>query len=175
MNHGIYIIFCRSRRVNRNAITEYNHLMPTASSTRRKSGTSRHRADRRVPMPAIRKLAKEIAAKFQPEMIILFGSYAYGKPHRDSDVDLLVVMPARNETSKACRIRLSVHHPFPLDLIVRTPENLRWRLAEGDWFLKEAVGKGKVLYEKNNGRVGSQGRSRHKSCPEPDGNKSAAP
>jgi len=97
-------------------------------------------------MSAIRKLAREIAQKFQPNKIILFGSYAYGKPHRDSDVDLLVVMPAWNEISKACRIRLAVYHPFPLDLIVRTPENLKRRLAEDDWFLREVVEKGKVLY-----------------------------
>jgi predicted nucleotidyltransferase len=104
-------------------------------------------------------LAREIADKFQPDKIILFGSYAYGKPHQDSDVDLLVVMPAWNETSKACRIRLAVHHPFPLDLIVRTPENLQWRLAEEDWFLREVVEKGKVLYEKNHRRMGPQSRS----------------
>ena len=124
----------------------YNHLMPISPRTRRQSQPTRRRATRRIPLSAIQRLAREIADKFQPDKIILFGSYAYGKPHQDSDVDLLVVMPARNETSKACRIRLAVHHPFPLDLIVRTPENLQWRLAEEDWFLREVVEKGKVLY-----------------------------
>ena len=124
----------------------YNHLMPISPRTRRQSQPTKHRATRRIPLSAIQRLAREIADKFQPEKIILFGSYAYGKPHQDSDVDLLVVMSAWNETSKACRIRLAVHHPFPLDLIVRTPENLQWRLAEEDWFLREVVEKGKVLY-----------------------------
>ena len=48
--------------------------------------------NRRIPMRAIRAVAKQIAEKFQPEKIILFGSYAYGKPRPESDVDLLVVM-----------------------------------------------------------------------------------
>src|SRR5258708_2824606 len=90
-------------------------------------------AKNNVTLSAIRKLAREIAERFQPEKIILFGSYAYGRPHADSDVALLVVMPAWNEISKAGRIACAVDPPFPLDLIVRTPENLRWRLEEGDW------------------------------------------
>ena len=124
----------------------YNHLMPISPRTRKPSGPGKRGARWRVPISAIQKLVREIADKFQPDKIILFGSYAYGRPHRDSDVDLLVVMPAWNETSKACQIRLAVHHPFPLDLIVRTPESLKWRLAEGDWFLREVVEKGKMLY-----------------------------
>jgi predicted nucleotidyltransferase len=47
---------------------------------------------RRIPMQAIHAVVKRIAEKFQPEKIILFGSYAYGQPKPESDVDLLVVM-----------------------------------------------------------------------------------
>lgn len=111
-------------------------------------------------MSAIRRLARQIAERFQPDKIILFGSYAYGKPHEWSDVDLLVIMPAYNEINQSIRIRLALAPPFPLDLIVRTPTNLAWRLEEGDWFLREVVAKGKVLYEKIDRRVGPQGRSR---------------
>ena len=57
-----------------------------------------------IPQAAIRRLVREIAERFQPEKIILFGSYAYGKPHADSDVDILVVMPAGNELNQAVRI-----------------------------------------------------------------------
>lgn len=110
----------------------------------------------RISGGAIRQLAREIADRFQPDRIILFGSYAYGKPHRDSDVDLLVVMPAKNEITQACRILCALDYDFALDLIVRTPDNLQWRLKEGDWFLREIVGQGKVLYEKTNRRVGAQ-------------------
>jgi predicted nucleotidyltransferase len=113
-----------------------------------------------VPMRIIRRFARQVVERFQPDKIILFGSYAYGTPHADSDVDILVVMPARNQIDQAVRIDCAIDPPFPLDLIVRTPKNLKWRLEEGDWFLREIVSKGKLLYEKNDGRVGAKGRSR---------------
>ena len=113
-----------------------------------------------VPRRVIGRFAKEVAERFQPDKIILFGSYACGTPHADSDVDILVVMPARNELGQAMRIRLSVDYQFPLDLLVRTPGNLAWRLAEGEWFLKEIMAKGKVLYEKDNPRMGAKSRRR---------------
>ena len=113
-----------------------------------------------VPMSAIRRLTNQIVDQFRPERVVLFGSYAYGRPTRESDVDLLVVMHASNETNQAVRIRLAVNHPFPLDLIVRTPQNLRSRLAWGDWFLREVTSHGKVLYAKADGRVGPEGRGR---------------
>ena len=50
-----------------------------------------------IPMSAIKRFARRIAAKFHPEKIILFGSYAYGTPHEESAVDLLVIMPCRRK------------------------------------------------------------------------------
>ncbi len=111
-------------------------------------------------MAVIRRFARQVGERFQPEQIILFGSYAYGTAQADSDVDLLVVMPARNQHDQAARIRWEVPAPFPMDLIVRTPQNLKWRLAEGDSFHTEIVTRGKVLYETDDTRVGTQGRSR---------------
>jgi predicted nucleotidyltransferase len=111
-----------------------------------------------IPMRAIRRYAREVAERFQPDKIILFGSYAYGTPHEDSDVDILVVMPARNQLDQVDRIRGAVSAPFPLDLIVRTPYSVKWRLAEGESFLTEVTTKGKVLYEKNDRRMGGKGR-----------------
>ena len=101
---------------------------------------------------------RAVAERFHPDKIILFGSQAYGTPHADSDVDILVVMPARNELDQAVRIRLAVDYNFPLDLLVRTPRNMAWRLAEGDSFLREIVSKGKVLYEKADEGMGAKGR-----------------
>ena len=101
-----------------------------------------------VPMAAIRRFAREVAEKFQPAKIILFGSHAYGEPHADSDVDILVIMPCRNGIDQACRSDRATDPPFPLDLIVRSPKTMAWRLKEGDWFLREIVAKGKVLYQK---------------------------
>jgi len=101
-----------------------------------------------IPRQVIRRYARAVAAHFHPEKIILFGSYAYGMPHEDSDVDILVIMPARNQIDQACRIDRVCEADFPLDLIVRTPRNMRWRLEEGDSFLREIVARGIVLYEK---------------------------
>src|SRR5438132_4904740 len=105
---------------------------PTASKAPR--GRWYRGAD--VPMRVIRRFARQVAEHFQPDKIILFGSYAYGTPHADSDVDILVVMPARNELDQAVRISMAVEAPFPLDIIVRTPQKLAWRVKEGDWFLR---------------------------------------
>src|SRR5437868_13292991 len=113
-----------------------------------------------IPMRVIRRYAREVAEHFQPEKIVLFGSYAYGTPHEDSDVDILVIMPARNELDQGFKIHWTIQPPFPLDIHVRTPKNMKWRLEEGDSFLTEVVSKGKVLYEKDDARVGGQGRGR---------------
>jgi predicted nucleotidyltransferase len=101
---------------------------------------------------------RQVAKHFAPEKIILFGSHAYGKPHADSDVDILVIMPARNAIDQAVRIDRLVDPPFPLDLIVRSPRTVAWRLQEGDSFLREIMDKGKVLYEKTDKGVGHKSR-----------------
>ncbi len=112
-----------------------------------------------IPMRVIRDFARRVVERFDPEKIILFGSQAYGTPHADSDVDILVVMPAYSQLSKAARIARECDPCFPLDIIVRTPENMRWRLEEGDSFLREITSRGKVLYEKAHEGVGAKGRS----------------
>jgi predicted nucleotidyltransferase len=112
-----------------------------------------------IPMSANRRYARAVAAKFQPDKIILFGSCAYGTLHDDSDVDLLVVMPARNQLDQAYRIRRAVRAPFPMDLVVRTPAKMRRRLAEGESFLTEVVSRGKVLHEKDDRPMGAESRS----------------
>jgi predicted nucleotidyltransferase len=95
----------------------------------------------------IRRYVDRIVERFHPQKVILFGSHAYGRPLPDSDVDLLVVMPAKNEVSQSIRIRLALSAPFPMDLLVRTPENLAKRLAWSDWFLREIVENGVVLHD----------------------------
>jgi predicted nucleotidyltransferase len=116
-----------------------------------------------IPMRVIRRYARRVAERFEPEKIILFGSYAYGTPHADSDVDILVVMPARNELDQAFKIRCEVSTQFPMDLLVRKPKDIERRLREGDLFHTKIVTKGKLLYEKKHGRVGGQGRKGHEA------------
>ena len=105
----------------------------------------------RVKRTHIRKYAEQIARQFRPEKIILFGSYAYGKPTEDSDVDLLVIMSFKGRNpEKATEIWMATKPNFPIDIMVRKPEELRKRLAMGDFFLREITEKGAVLYEAAN-------------------------
>ena len=104
------------------------------------------------------QVVQRIVARFHPHRIVLFGSYAYGEPTLDSDVDLLVVMdsdqsmfPRIREVSEVAEV------PFlPMDMIVRTPEEMAERVAMGDPFMLEVLTRGVVLYE-DGGRVGGQG------------------
>ncbi len=65
-------------------------------------------------MRAIRQFARSVARRFEPERIILFGSYAYGTPNADSDVDILVVMPCRSRIGKAVQIQMEFPVPFAM-------------------------------------------------------------
>ena len=97
---------------------------------------------------AIQQYAESIVREFQPEKIILFGSHAYGQPTEDSDVDLMVVMPFRGHAlDQAFRIRDRLDHPgFPMDLLVRTPREIGKRQAMGDFFIREILDRGTLLY-----------------------------
>ena len=101
-----------------------------------------------VAMKEIRDLSRRIAREFRPRRIVLFGSYAEGRANPDSDVDLLVVLPHKGKAvEKSVEIRLATRPPFALDLLVRTPAEVRKRLAMGDTFMADILEKGKVLYE----------------------------
>lgn len=97
---------------------------------------------------SIRTVAQQIAEKFHPQRIILFGSYAYGTPTEESDVDLLVVMPFEGKSARKSVEIIRVLNPsIPLDLVVRTQEQVTERLKMNDFFLREILEKGNVLYE----------------------------
>ena len=102
----------------------------------------------------IKNLCRQIVEGFNPQKIILFGSYAYGKPNADSDIDLLVVMPYEgNELEQMVKVRRRLKSTFPLDVLVKTPAQLKERSEMGDFFIKEIIEKGKILYEAENGRM----------------------
>ena len=98
----------------------------------------------------IRQAAQRIADALDPEKIILFGSFAYGKPTLDSDVDLFVVMESNVNPHERFRqvSALLYPRPFPVDIIVRTPAELHERLEMRDCFFREITEKGIVLYER---------------------------
>ena len=96
----------------------------------------------------LREIAQKVVHAFRPKNIILFGSYAYGKPTSDSDLDLLIVMESRDRPAE--RIRkvsdLFDPRPLPMDFIVLTPVEMRQRLSGFDPFLEEVLAKDQMLY-----------------------------
>jgi len=103
---------------------------------------------KRIPQKAIDQVVEQIVEKFKPQRIILFGSYARGNPRPESDVDLLVVMDTPlKESKQSLEIRRHLDVMFGMDLIVHTPKRLKERVDMGDWFLRDVLKEGKVLYE----------------------------
>ena len=97
----------------------------------------------------IQAFADDIAARFDVEKIILFGSYAYGTPTEDSDVDVLVLkIIDKRPLLEAVAIAVATDPVFPCDIIVRDPEDARRRYREWDPLVREAFDRGKVLYER---------------------------
>ena len=98
----------------------------------------------------ISELSEQIVREFQPERIILFGSYAYGQPEPDSDVDLLVILPFEGTGfRKSLEILNRVSPDFSVDLLARRPEDTARRYLEGDPLIREALDRGKVVYERH--------------------------
>ncbi len=102
-----------------------------------------------ISMSQIQCYCDAIAAAFKPVKIFLFGSYAYGQPTDDSDVDVLVVMarlhPSRHEI--ATRIRNEVECDFPVDVLVRGEADVERRVREKDMFMTHITNEGRVMYE----------------------------
>ena len=95
----------------------------------------------------IKEITDKIVKEYKPEKIILFGSWAWGKPGPDSDVDLLIIKKTENTRETAKEIDGSIFpRPFPIDLIVYTPAQLKKRKNMNDFFIKDIITKGKVLY-----------------------------
>jgi predicted nucleotidyltransferase len=99
----------------------------------------------------IKLLCSEIAREFHPDKIVLFGSHAYGNPRPESDVDLLVVMPFQGSPFRQASVILGhvvrTVGVVPMDLLVRTREQVKERIQMGDSFMREIIERGRVMYE----------------------------
>jgi predicted nucleotidyltransferase len=96
----------------------------------------------------IDRFKKSVVDHYRPEKVILFGSYAYGCPGDNSDVDLLVILPGNGDVSnRSFEIRQKLDHHFPMDLICKSSDQIKRGLRDGDPFIREMVENGKVLYE----------------------------
>lgn len=95
-------------------------------------------------------LVDRIKEKYQPEKIILFGSFAYGTPDMSSDIDLLIVketdMPFHKRWAEVCRIVSDLRHRIPFSPFVLTPNEWQVRCKMNDPFIQEIAEKGKILY-----------------------------
>jgi predicted nucleotidyltransferase len=97
-----------------------------------------------VDWKQIEAYCQVVAREFQPQKIILFGSYAADSATPESDVDLVVVMPFRgNTTDQVVKIRGRAEAPFPMDLLVWKPDRMHRR----DSFTRAVLKEGRVLYE----------------------------
>lgn len=95
-----------------------------------------------------------------PEKVILFGSYAYGEPSKDSDIDLIVVtdddiMPSNFDEKMQVYLKVSnaltdIRRSVPIDLIVHTKPMHKRFIELNNIFYREIAEKGIVLYERNN-------------------------
>ncbi len=102
----------------------------------------------KVRPAAIDAYCEELAREFRPRKIVLFGSHAYGEPDPGSDVDLLVILPYRGRpVDQVVKMRSRIRPPFPMDLLVRSPLEIRRRLALGCHFTQEVLSRGRVMYE----------------------------
>jgi len=91
----------------------------------------------------IKKMIEIIKDKFNPQMIILFGSYAYGEPEKSSDIDLLIIMDTEiSVKEQAFLIRREIKGSIPVDIIVRTASQVKERIEAGDFFIKKIMQKG---------------------------------
>ena len=100
-----------------------------------------------VTREALKAFTERIVERFAPQKVILFGSLARGEARWDSDADLLVVMPYEGRAfDKIVEIRTTCRAGFPLDLLVRRPEEMEPRYRCGDPIIREAVDQGEVLY-----------------------------
>ena len=86
--------------------------------------------------------------KYKPEKIILYGSFAHGKPHKDSDVDLLVLKRTKKrKTKRHLELdKILIDRTIPLDILIYTPQEIKERLSLEDFFIKNIIKRGKTLY-----------------------------
>ena len=101
-----------------------------------------------IELDTIQEFNRRVVQMYKPQKVILFGSYATGTPSAESDVDILVILPFQGKSvAKSAEILNQIDPRFPIDLLVRTPEQVQDRLDKGDFFIQEIMHKGKVLYE----------------------------
>ncbi|MBU3942673.1 nucleotidyltransferase domain-containing protein [Patescibacteria group bacterium] len=96
----------------------------------------------------IKNITEQITKRYKPKKIILYGSFAYGKPHKDSDVDLFVIKETKKKrTERHLELdKILSDRNIPLDILVYTSKEVEQKLALKDLFIKKIMDQGKVIY-----------------------------
>ena len=103
-----------------------------------------------IELKKINDIVARIASKFNPDKIILFGSYASGTPNNDSDIDLLVIKDTdlpRHKRSFDIQ-KMLIGSMIPMDILVYTNTEFEKEKNEKNSFLNSAIKTSKILYER---------------------------
>ena len=96
----------------------------------------------------IQDVVKRIAENYKPEKIYLFGSFAWGKPNKDSDVDFFIVKETKiRKFNRQLRVRDIVNGDLPVDILVYNNKEIKERVSLGDFFVKKILNQGKLVYD----------------------------
>ena len=105
----------------------------------------------KIKNPKVNKIIKKIAENYKPEAIYVFGSYAWGRPHKDSDLDLLIIKDTDEwffKRSVSVRRPFLSDYPMAMDILVYNNKELKRNLKEGNTFIKKILSEGQKVYER---------------------------
>ena len=98
-------------------------------------------------MAKIEGVVERIVKNYNPDKVILFGSYAWGKPTKDSDVDLFIMKNNKGDMlEEHKKVRRIVDGEIATDILIHSEDEVKKRLALGDFFFREILDKGNYLY-----------------------------
>lgn len=106
--------------------------------------------NKQAELKKLKAVTKRIVESYDPEKIILFGSYAWGRPNEDSDFDLLIVKKNKKDfLTEQKKVRKIIDGEIAVDILISTPEEVKKRLDLGDFFFRDIIKKGKYFYDKS--------------------------
>lgn len=96
----------------------------------------------------IKSIADTIAKKYKPQKIILFGSFAYGKPNKASDIDMLIIKETtKKRIDRIKEVLFMTDNNVPFEPLIYTPKEIEDRISLKDYFIQTILNRGKVLYQ----------------------------
>lgn len=101
--------------------------------------------------PILKEIVEDLKKEYKPIKVILFGSYAYGIPMEDSDIDIFILKNTKERSvDRIITVKRIIYNPnrkIPISPLIYEPSELEERIRIGDDFIKEILDKGIILYE----------------------------